>query len=100
MGNADDITLLAVVNAVEPVQRNCALKLPSHADHLCALHQALDDTMASVEGALGKLRIGELLRQKKDVRPLCAHQLPASLNNRFPAPAEGAVLGEAHAPSC
>lgn len=73
----DDISLLDVVNAVEPVQRirTCPLKLPEHAGHLCALHQALDDTMANVEGSLARQFIGDLLRRKNDVRPLCAkHQ--------------------------
>src|SRR5215470_15737599 len=47
----DSITLLDVVNAVEPVQRirSCPLKLASHGEKLCALHQTLDDTMATVE---------------------------------------------------
>ncbi len=67
------LSLLEIVNAVEPVQRirSCPLKLASHVAHLCALHQALDDTMATIERTLGGQTIGELLARSNPVRPLC-----------------------------
>ena len=71
--NVEELTLLDVINAVEPVQRirGCPLKIASHSSQLCALHQALDDTMAAVEGTLGNLTVRELLRRSNDIRPLC-----------------------------
>jgi len=70
---ADQLTLIEIINAVEPVQRirGCPLKLSAHAGHLCALHQALDDTMAAVEKALANQTVGQLLKRNLDLRPLC-----------------------------
>jgi Rrf2 family protein len=71
--DVDDLTLLEVVNAVEPVQRirSCPLKISDHGTNLCALHRALDETMATVEKALAGHRIGDLLRRTTGSRPLC-----------------------------
>lgn len=71
--SVDAISLLDVVNAVEPVQRirSCPLKLPSHSSRLCALHQTLDDTMAAVEQRFAAISIRQLLEQSTGVRPLC-----------------------------
>ena len=69
----DQLTLIEIINAVEPVQRirGCPLKLSAHATNLCALHQALDDTMAGVEKALANQTVGQLLKRNMDLRPLC-----------------------------
>jgi Rrf2 family nitric oxide-sensitive transcriptional repressor len=71
--DVDTLTLLEIVNAVEPVQRirSCPLKFASHGTRLCALHQALDDALATVERALGGQTVGELLKRTSPVRPLC-----------------------------
>ncbi len=69
----DSLSLIEVINAVEPVQRirSCPLKLSSHAGRLCALHQTLDDAMAEVERALTDRTIGQLLAMTTGVKPLC-----------------------------
>ena len=74
--NVDELTLLQIVNAVEPVQRirSCPLKLSSHGARLCALHQALDDTMATVERTLGGQTVGQLLARTNPNRPLCENR--------------------------
>lgn len=74
----EQISLLDVVNAVEPVQRirTCPLKLESHGSKLCALHQMLDDTMAAVEQRFATISIEQLLQRSTGVDPLCeAHCL-------------------------
>jgi Rrf2 family protein len=70
----DELTLLDVLNAVEPVQRirTCPLKLSEHGTNLCALHRALDDTLAAAERQLGSQTIGQLLKKANSSRPLCA----------------------------
>ncbi len=69
---ADEISILAVVNAVAPLERirHCPLGLPSHT-RLCPLHRELDRAYAATEAAFARVTIGELLRSSGDVTPLC-----------------------------
>src|SRR5262245_25633068 len=50
---AEELTILAVVNAVEPIERirTCPLGLAAHGVHLCPLHHRLDAALAHIEGA-------------------------------------------------
>ncbi len=68
-----DLTILQVVNAVEPVQRIriCPLGIDSHGSNLCALHQALDDAMAQVERCFAEQTIGQLMAEQRPSQPLC-----------------------------
>jgi Rrf2 family protein len=63
-----ELTVLDVVQAVDPVQRieHCPLGIPEHKS-LCPLHARLDDTAAMVEKALGASTIAELLTVSKRV---------------------------------
>lgn len=67
------LTVLDVVNAVEPIPRihSCPLRLASHAAQLCPLHRRLDDAMASVEKAFAESRIAELVDDRAGPAPLC-----------------------------
>jgi Rrf2 family nitric oxide-sensitive transcriptional repressor len=67
------LTLLRIVNAVEPFQRirTCPLGLASHGVRLCALHRRLDDALASVEKAFGRTTLAEILAEPADSAPLC-----------------------------
>ena len=67
------ITVLDVVNAVDPIQRihTCPLGLDSHGTHLCPLHRKLDDTLASIESAFSSTTIQALLDTPSKSRPLC-----------------------------
>jgi len=69
---ADEITLLDVVNAVEPIPRikGCPLNLESHRHTLCAVHARLDEAMAQVEAVLSSSTIADLLREPSRPRPL------------------------------
>lgn len=70
---ADSITLLEVVNAVDPLRRivECPLRLKAHAGHLCALHQTLDNTVAAAERALRSSTLADVLQLKDGTGPLC-----------------------------
>jgi Rrf2 family transcriptional regulator, nitric oxide-sensitive transcriptional repressor len=69
----EEMTILEVVNAVEPLQRirTCPLGLPSHGSHLCPLHGRLDAALASVEEALGNSTLAEVLAEPTRSVPLC-----------------------------
>lgn len=76
---AETLTVLDVVNAVDPVQRivECPLHLSAHGANLCPLHRKLDDAMAMIEKAFGSTRIVDLLRVKGMNRPLCDIEIDA-----------------------
>ena len=59
----EEITLLDVVNAVEPIPRikGCPLGLKSHSQMLCPVHARIDEAMAQVETVLNSATIAELL---------------------------------------
>ena len=63
----DEITLLDVVNAVEPIPRikGCPLGLETHAEMLCPVHARIDQAMAEVEAVLSSATIAELTSDPK-----------------------------------
>jgi len=66
------ITVLDVVNAVDPLRRirECPLGVAGHGPHLCALHQRMDDALATLEQVFGETRLSDLLREAGGA-PLC-----------------------------
>lgn len=71
---ASELTILEVVNAVEPIQRirSCPLGLEAHGTHLCPLHRRLDGALASVEEAFARTTLAEVLAEPTKSIPLCA----------------------------
>ncbi len=74
---ADEISILDIVNAVDPLQRirSCPLDLPEHREKLCPLHHKLDQAMADIELALGNTTIADIVvgpegRVPLDINPL------------------------------
>ncbi len=69
----EELTILDVVNAVEPIQRitTCPLGLPTHGVKLCPLHRRMDDAMATVEAAFRNSTLAEVLAEPGDSVPLC-----------------------------
>lgn len=69
----ENLTILEVVNAVEPIQRikTCPLGLKSHGIRLCPLHKRMDDAMATVEAAFAKTTLAEVLSEPTHSPPLC-----------------------------
>ncbi len=91
----DDISVLDVINSVDPVKRikRCPLGIAEHGPTLCPLHRRLDQAIVIVEKALSESKISELLRESLGARPLCqenpeprpvALQLSGALAERSP----------------
>lgn len=76
----DDLTLLDVINAVDPLERikRCPLEMAEHAESLCPLHRRLDQGIAEMEAIFRKTTIAQLLAEKDMSHPLCvvAHGEP------------------------
>ena len=74
----DKLTILEVVNAVEPIQRirTCPLGLPAHGAHLCPLHRRVDNALALVEEAFRDTTLAEVLADPSRSVPLCNFPTP------------------------
>ena len=70
---ASKLTILEVVNAVEPIQRikTCPLGLTSHGVRLCSLHRRLDNALATVEKAFRATTLADVLAEPTTSVPLC-----------------------------
>lgn len=70
---ANEISLLEVVNAVDPIKRirECPLGLETHGADLCPLHKRLDDAIEHVERCFAHTTISELLVQPGRTTPFC-----------------------------
>jgi Rrf2 family protein len=68
-----EITILEVVNAVEPIQRirTCPLDLAAHGAHLCPLHRRLDNALSLFEDAFQQTTLAEVLAEPSRSVPLC-----------------------------
>jgi Rrf2 family transcriptional regulator, nitric oxide-sensitive transcriptional repressor len=68
-----EMSILDVVNAVEPIERieHCPLGLKSHGKHLCPLHRRMDDALAQVEEAFRHSSLADILAESSASTPLC-----------------------------
>jgi Rrf2 family transcriptional regulator, nitric oxide-sensitive transcriptional repressor len=68
-----ELTILEVVNAVDPIKRieSCPLDLASHGVRLCPLHKRLDAALAMVEEAFGATTLQEVIDEPSESKPLC-----------------------------
>lgn len=76
----DELTILEVVNGVDPIQRihTCPLGLKTHGVRLCPLHRRLDNAMETVEKAFADTTLAEVLAEPTTSVPLCdfPHKAP------------------------
>lgn len=81
---ATELTILQIINAVEPLQRihTCPLKLSSHGMRLCSLHRRLDDALAGVEKAFSQSTLAEILDEPNDSPPLCESNVQLKVKRR------------------
>ena len=78
---AEDVTVLEVVNAVDPIKRihRCPLGVDSHGTNLCPLHKRLDEATELVEQSFASTTIAELLSAPERSVPLCQPAKPSEL---------------------
>ncbi len=69
----EELTILEVVNAVEPIQRIkvCPLGLSTHGTNLCPLHKRLDNALAAIESAFAGTTLAEVVNEPTTSVPLC-----------------------------
>jgi Rrf2 family transcriptional regulator, nitric oxide-sensitive transcriptional repressor len=66
-----DISVLDVIDAVDPIKRirTCPLGIASHGVNLCRMHKRLDEAIESVEKAFRESTIAELLANPTESIP-------------------------------
>ncbi len=81
---ADEITVLEIINATDPIHRitMCPLKLDSHGVHLCPLHRKLDQAVETMEKAFAASTIDDLLKTRSKSRPLCSMPVKKTVSRR------------------
>lgn len=77
-----ELTILDVVNAVEPIARirQCPLGLKTHGVRLCPLHSRMDHALGMVEAAFRQTTLEEILAEPTRSHPLC--ELPTVKKRR------------------
>ncbi len=83
----EELRILEVVQAVDPIQRitTCPLGLSAHGKRLCPLHRRLDNAMAQMEEAFSESTLAEILSERTASVPLC--KFPNQLARRSHAAA-------------
>lgn len=73
---ADELSVLEVINAVDPLKRieSCPLGLKTHGTNLCPMHARLDGALSLVEDALRNSTIQEVMSEPG--RPLPLVEMP------------------------
>lgn len=68
------LSLLEVVNAVDPIRRirTCPLEIREHGTHLCPLHRRLDQVLAMIESAFAATSLADILGETNGSAPLCS----------------------------
>lgn len=69
----DEVTMLDVINAVDPMQRItcCPIGLSAHAARLCPMHSRLDAALAVIEETFRATTLAEILSEPKRGRAQC-----------------------------
>ena len=70
---ASELSILDVVNAVEPIRRykTCPLGIQSHGSTLCPLHRRLDKALAELEDAFRGVTLADIIAEPTSSKPLC-----------------------------
>jgi len=68
-----ELTVLEVINAIDPVERihTCPLGLEAHAQVLCPLHRRIDNVLASIECEFGQTTIKQLIASQAPAHGEC-----------------------------
>jgi len=72
VGDPSHITVLAVINAVDPLERihTCPLGLRAHGKDLCPLHCGMNDVAAQMEATFAETKLADLLTTGSKSVPL------------------------------
>ncbi len=97
---ADKLTVLEVVNAVDPIKRieKCPLGLESHSGNLCPLHKRLDEAIEHVQQSFANTTIAQLVKEAGRSTPFCegregAKDVALGMNSKAAGKARAGKVG-------
>lgn len=84
---ADRITMLDVVNAVDPIERirKCPLGNPAHLN-LCPLHERIDNAIGLIERQFRETSLAEILESKTKAGAQCRSLMTPTRDGKPPKP--------------
>lgn len=68
---AEQLTVLEIINAVDPIRRYKECPLGLHGTNLCPLHRKLDDAAKAIEATFGDTTVADLNSVPRSRKPLC-----------------------------
>ena len=79
---ATEITLLDVINAIDPIMRitECPLKLENHSGKLCPLHSKIDLAAKSLIDQFSGMSLYDMFAADPSIRPLCDTSMTARVD--------------------
>lgn len=79
---ANEISMLDVINAIDPIERirECPLKLENHSGRLCPLHSRLDAAACSMIERFDGITLHDMLAEDPTIRPLCNTEMTAKVD--------------------
>lgn len=78
---ANEISMLDVINAIDPIERitECPLKLENHSGKLCPLHGRLDEAARAMIDRFENISLYDMLAEDPTTRPLCNTEMTAKV---------------------
>lgn len=78
---SNEITMLDVINAIDPIQpiTECPLKLENHSGKLCPLHTRLDQAARLLIERFEGISLYDMLAEDPTTRPLCDTAMTAKV---------------------
>ncbi len=79
---APEITLLDVINSIDPISpiTACPLGLVEHKGVLCPLHRKLDEAARTMIGVFDGISLSDVLGELGSVRPLCNAEMSKKIH--------------------
>ncbi|MEX0777755.1 MAG: Rrf2 family transcriptional regulator [Phycisphaeraceae bacterium] len=84
-----ELSVLEVVNAIDPIQRihACPLGFQAHRQCLCPTHRRIDDAMATIEQSFGEATIADLVTEPARPGQVCTRLVASHATPAAPATA-------------
>ncbi|MGV6813549.1 MAG: RrF2 family transcriptional regulator [Phycisphaerales bacterium] len=82
---ASEISMLDVINAIDPIERitSCPLKLENHNGQLCPLHARLDAAANQLIETFQGISLHDMFAENSEIRPLCDTEMTAKVDLTF-----------------
>lgn len=85
-GHPGEVTVLDVINAVDPLERirSCPLGLKAHGTNLCPLHRGMNDVLEQMEATFAQTKLLDLLNTTSSSIPLGIKKKPTTRKRAAP----------------